>query len=37
VLNVTPFGSAPDSLNVAPGNPLAVTVNAPPTPALNFA
>jgi hypothetical protein len=32
VLNVTPVGSAPVSLNVGAGNPVAVTVKVPPVP-----
>jgi hypothetical protein len=31
-LNVTPFGSAPDSANVGAGDPVAVTVKVPATP-----
>jgi len=35
VLNVTPVGSAPVSLNVGAGNPVAVTVNVPAVPTVN--
>jgi hypothetical protein len=35
-LKVTPLGSAPDSLNVGVGLPVAVTVNEPGTPTPNF-
>ena len=34
-LNVTPLGSAPDSLSVGVGKPVAVTVNDPAAPTLN--
>jgi hypothetical protein len=35
VLNVTPVGSAPVSLNVGAGNPVAVTVKVPAVPTVN--
>ena len=35
VLNVTPLGSIPLSLNVGVGKPVAVTVNDPAVPAVN--
>src|SRR2546427_13274433 len=35
VLNVTPVGSVPVSLNVGAGNPVAVTVNVPTVPTVN--
>jgi hypothetical protein len=35
-LKVTPLGSAPDSLKVGAGLPVAVTVNEPGTPTANF-
>ena len=34
-LNVTPLGSAPVSLSVGAGNPVAVTVNVPAVPTVN--
>ena len=34
-LKVTPVGSAPDSVIVGAGNPVAVTVNEPATPTVN--
>lgn len=34
-MNVTPAGSAPVSLKVAAGKPVAVTVNAPAVPNVN--
>jgi hypothetical protein len=34
-LNVTPAGSAPDSVIVGAGNPVAVTVNEPAAPSVN--
>src|ERR1035437_147773 len=37
VLNVTPAGSAPDTLRVGVGNPEAVTVNESAVPAVNGA
>jgi len=37
VLNVTPPGSVPVSLNVGAGNPVAVTVNVPAAPTENVA
>jgi hypothetical protein len=36
-LNVTPVGNAPDSLRVAAGNPLAVTVKLLALPTVNVA
>jgi hypothetical protein len=36
-LKVTPVGNAPDSLRVAAGNPLAVTVKLPALPTVNVA
>jgi len=36
-LNATPVGNAPDSLRVAAGNPLAVTVMLPAVPTVNVA
>jgi hypothetical protein len=35
VLNVTPVGNAPVSLNVGAGNPVAVTVKVPAVPTVN--
>jgi hypothetical protein len=35
VLNVTPDGNAPDSLNVGAGVPVATTVKDPATPTVN--
>jgi hypothetical protein len=37
VLNVTPLGSAPLSLNVGAGEPVAVTVNEPAVPTVKVA
>jgi hypothetical protein len=37
VLNVTPLGRVPVSLNVGGGLPVAVTVNEPATPTANVA
>ena len=34
-MNVTPDGSAPVSLNVGAGDPVAVTVNVPAVPTVN--
>ena len=34
-LNVTPAGSAPDSVIVGVGKPVAVTVNVPGAPSVN--
>jgi hypothetical protein len=34
-LNVTPLGSAPDSLSVGVGEPVTVTVNEPAVPTVN--
>jgi hypothetical protein len=34
-LNVTPVGSAPDSVIVGVGDPVAVTVNEPAAPSVN--
>ena len=31
-LNVTPLGSAPDSLSVGTGNPVVITMNDPAAP-----